>query len=89
MAGRVGRGGSSQGERQPDFRYFKQVAQAADRLGRHPVAAGEPLGDGRLLHANAHWMACVIEPLADRITAELAVPVIGIGASARCDCIAC
>ncbi|MCP5916346.1 3-methyl-2-oxobutanoate hydroxymethyltransferase, partial [Klebsiella pneumoniae] len=27
----------------------------------------------------------VIEPLADRITAELAVPVIGIGASARCD----
>lgn len=25
--------GSSQGERQPDFGYFKQIAQAADRLG--------------------------------------------------------
>jgi alkanesulfonate monooxygenase len=25
--------GSSDGERQPDFQYFKQVAQAADRLG--------------------------------------------------------
>ena len=25
--------GSSEGERQPDFRYFTQIAQAADRLG--------------------------------------------------------
>ncbi len=25
--------GSSVGERQPDFRYFKEIAQAADRLG--------------------------------------------------------
>ena len=29
--------GSSQGERQPDFRYFKQIAQAADTLGYEGV----------------------------------------------------
>lgn len=29
--------GSSQGERQPDFEYFKQIAQAADRLGYEGV----------------------------------------------------
>ena len=29
--------GSSQGERQPDFQYFKQIAQAADRLGYEGV----------------------------------------------------
>ena len=29
--------GSSQGERQPDFRYFKQIAQAADQLGYEGV----------------------------------------------------
>ncbi|MDC9826242.1 FMNH2-dependent alkanesulfonate monooxygenase [Devosia sp. ZB163] len=29
--------GSAQGERQPDFRYFKQIAQAADNLGYEGV----------------------------------------------------
>lgn len=29
--------GSSEGERQPDFRYFTQIAQAADRLGYEGV----------------------------------------------------
>ncbi len=29
--------GSAQGERQPDFRYFQQIAQAADRLGYEGV----------------------------------------------------
>lgn len=54
--------GSSQGERQPDFGYFKQIAQAADRLGYEGVLL--PTGQ----NCEESWItAAGLAPVTDRL----------------------
>ena len=56
--------------------------------GREQDAADQMVEDAIVLQdagADMMLLECVPEPLAARITEELAIPVIGIGASAACD----
>ncbi|MTD98675.1 3-methyl-2-oxobutanoate hydroxymethyltransferase [Paracoccus sp. YIM 132242] len=60
---------------------FKTQGRDAESWPRHVQDAVDVAGAG----AFAIVVEGVVEPLADRITETVAVPTIGIGASARCD----
>ncbi|NNU78861.1 3-methyl-2-oxobutanoate hydroxymethyltransferase [Halovulum dunhuangense] len=77
----------------PVMAHVGLTPQAINTLGGYKVQGRGPdadrvLADARAV-AGAGAFAVVLEkipsPLADRITADLPVPTIGIGASARCD----
>lgn len=78
----------------PVMGHVGLTPQAVNALGGYGARGRSDAEQAKIL-ADAHAIADagafalvaegVIEPLADRITAELAIPVIGIGASARCD----
>ncbi|MBO4300358.1 MAG: 3-methyl-2-oxobutanoate hydroxymethyltransferase [Desulfovibrio sp.] len=56
--------------------------------GKTPDAAQRLLDDARAVEAAGAFaltLECVLAPLAERITQELSIPVIGIGAGAACD----
>jgi 3-methyl-2-oxobutanoate hydroxymethyltransferase len=78
----------------PVMGHVGLTPQAVNALGGYGARGRDAAEQAKIL-ADAHAVADagafavvvegVVEPLADRIAAELAIPVIGIGASARCD----
>ena len=78
----------------PVMGHIGLTPQAVNALGGYG-ARGRSETEHRQILADARAIASagafaivvegVLEPLADEVTAEVAVPVIGIGASARCD----
>ncbi|MGV6860001.1 MAG: 3-methyl-2-oxobutanoate hydroxymethyltransferase [bacterium] len=78
----------------PVCAHIGLTPQAVHKLGGYRVQGRDEeqaqtmLGDALLLQdagADAVLIECVPEPLAAELAGELVVPVIGIGASARCD----
>lgn len=78
----------------PVMGHIGLTPQAVNALGGYGARGRSEAEHAKIL-ADAHAVADagafgvvlegVMEPLADRITAEIAIPTIGIGASARCD----